>query len=56
MEEKINYFILRTDERLLEMDQKLDRVLALKFMILGGSAVVSFLVTFVVILFEAANK
>lgn len=43
--EKIDYFIARTDDRLDHIEKKIDKLLAFKFMIVGVSAAVSFLVS-----------
>lgn len=52
MDEKINYFIDKTDDRLQRIESKLDDVIKFKWQILGGAAVVSFIVSTLVILFK----
>jgi len=52
MEDKINYFIDKTDDRLQRIEAKLDEVIKFKWQILGGAAVVSFIVSTIVILLK----
>lgn len=40
-DDKVNYFIAQTNERLEIIDRKLDTLLAFKWQIIGGSVVVS---------------
>lgn len=49
--EGVEYFIKRTDERLQSIEKKVDELLAFKWQIIGGSAVVSALVTLVIEIF-----
>lgn len=51
--DKLEYFIARTDSRLSHIESKLDQVLAFKFMILGGSGLVSVIVSLVCIYLES---
>ena len=41
----IEYFIQKTDERFDKVEKKLDEVLKFKWQIVGGSVVMSFLIT-----------
>ncbi len=55
MESKVEYFIERTDRKLSEIDKKIEALLAFKFMLLGGSALVSLLVSLTVAYFESRH-
>jgi len=51
MEDKINYFIDKTDDRLQRIEAKLDEVIKFKWQILGGTAVLSFVISSLIALF-----
>jgi hypothetical protein len=44
-EDLVDYFIKHTDQRLLRIETKVDQLLKFKWQIIGGAAVVSFIVT-----------
>lgn len=44
-EDKINYFIERTDKRLESIEEKLEVILRFKWQVIGGSIVLSALVS-----------
>ena len=47
-EDLVKYFIERTDERLAEMDKKIDELLSFKWQIVGGSVVISLIINFII--------
>lgn len=50
--DKLDYFIKRTEKDLDEIKHKLDQLWTFKFMILGGSAAVTFFVNAAFILYK----
>jgi hypothetical protein len=44
-EDLVDYFIKHTDQRLLRIENKVDQLLKFKWQIIGGAAVISFVVT-----------
>jgi len=49
--ELVDYFIKHTNDRLALMDNKLDRLLAFKWQVVGGSVILSIIVTVVIQIF-----
>jgi hypothetical protein len=45
---KVEYFIEQTNDRLEKIDQKLDEMIKFKWQIIGGSVVLSLVVTVIV--------
>lgn len=50
MEDKslLEYFIERTDERLLSIESKLDKIFKFKWQIIGGATVLSAIASFII--------
>ena len=47
-EQRLDYFIIRTDERLKAIEGKIDQLIGFRFMLIGGSAMVSALISLAV--------
>lgn len=48
MDSKFDYFIEQTNKKLDHMNNKLDQIMALKYMVIGGAGTISLIVSIVV--------
>lgn len=54
--DQMDYFVERTDSRLEQIENKIDSLLAFKFLILGGSGVVTVMINLLFLFFEYKLK
>lgn len=47
-QDKLDYFILRTDERLKSMEHKIDRLIGFRWMLIGMASAISAVVSIII--------